>query len=103
MRVESVASVGVIVREPAEGQELFRAAMGIDFEGVDRDYVFTTKLDGASHFGIWPLAQAADACFGSQTWPADVPIPQANIELLVGQHTLPLRSGACRLHEAGSV
>jgi uncharacterized glyoxalase superfamily protein PhnB len=35
---------------------------------------------GVKHFGVWPLAAAAQACFGSDTWPADTPIPTAAIE-----------------------
>lgn len=43
-------------------------------------YVSTEQLGGAKHFGVWPLVAAADACFGTQTWPADLPVPQATIE-----------------------
>jgi hypothetical protein len=32
---------------------------------------------------VWPLRQAAAACFGSSEWPADRPIPQASIEFEV--------------------
>ena len=35
---------------------------------------------GAKHFGVWPLADAAESCFGARNWPAQVPIPQATIE-----------------------
>lgn len=30
---------------------------------------------------MWPLSQAAEATFGSPVWPADLPTPQAWIEL----------------------
>jgi hypothetical protein len=29
---------------------------------------------------LWPLAEAANACFGTTEWPEDVLIPQASIE-----------------------
>jgi hypothetical protein len=29
---------------------------------------------------VWPLRQAARACFGSDEWPAEFPIPQACVE-----------------------
>jgi hypothetical protein len=33
--------------------------------------------------GVWPLSQAAQACYGTPDWPHDVPIPQASIEFEV--------------------
>ena len=33
--------------------------------------------------GRWPLADAAQSCFGSSEWPDDVPVPQATIEFEV--------------------
>jgi hypothetical protein len=32
---------------------------------------------------VWPLAQAAQACFGTPEWPADRPVPQASVEFEV--------------------
>ena len=32
---------------------------------------------------LWPLSQAAESCFGTTTWPAELPTPQAWIELHV--------------------
>ena len=29
---------------------------------------------------MWPLAQAAEACFGTAQWPAEGPVPQVSIE-----------------------
>jgi catechol 2,3-dioxygenase-like lactoylglutathione lyase family enzyme len=45
--------------------------------------VFTHTLEGAKHFGLWPLSEAAQACFGTTEWPADIPVPQASIEFEV--------------------
>jgi hypothetical protein len=30
--------------------------------------------------GVWPLSQAAQACFGTAEWPADRPVPQVSLE-----------------------
>ena len=43
-------------------------------------YLHTGKLDGVKHFALWPLAQAAESCFGTDQWPGDVPVPQGWIE-----------------------
>src|ERR1019366_8608012 len=37
-------------------------------------------IAGCKSFGIWPLSQAAEACFGTSQWPADRPVPQVSIE-----------------------
>ena len=39
------------------------------FEGQEGDYVFTHELEGTKHFGLWPLSEAANACFGTTEWP----------------------------------
>jgi hypothetical protein len=44
------------------------------------DYIFSEQIEGSKHFGVWPLSDAAQACFGSKEWPADRPIPQASVE-----------------------
>ena len=83
MRVLFIAGFASIVRDPAAARALYADALGITFEGGVGDYVFTDKLGGAKHFGLWPLTEAAEACFGKPEWPADVPVPQATIELEV--------------------
>lgn len=83
MRVLFIAGFASIVRDPAAARALYVDAMGITFEGRVGDYVFTDKLGGAKHFGLWPLTEAAEACFGKPDWPADVPVPQATIEFEV--------------------
>jgi hypothetical protein len=27
------------------------------------------QIEGSKHFAIWPLSQAAQACFGTPDWP----------------------------------
>lgn len=84
MKVESVASVSAIVRADSGSPSLFREGLGISFEGGEGDYVFTEKLGGVKHLGLWPLHEAARSCFGAEEWPGDVPLPQASVEFEVG-------------------
>jgi catechol 2,3-dioxygenase-like lactoylglutathione lyase family enzyme len=83
MEVQFVTSVAPIVRDADASRFFYRDALGLSFEGGDGDYVFTERLDGTKHFGLWPLAEAANACFGTSEWPADLPVPQASIEFEV--------------------
>ena len=83
MNVQFVTSIAPIVRDADASRSFYRDALGLTFEGGDGDYVFTHKLEGAKHFGLWPLSEAATACFGSTEWPSDIPVPQASIEFEV--------------------
>jgi hypothetical protein len=49
---------------------------------------------------IWPLAEAAEACFGQPTWPAEHPVPQASIEFEVADPPA-VGAGAGELEERG--
>jgi catechol 2,3-dioxygenase-like lactoylglutathione lyase family enzyme len=78
-----VASIAPIVRGADAARSFYRDALGLSFEGEEGDYAYTHKLEGVKHFGLWPLSEAASACFGTTQWPADIPIPQASIEFEV--------------------
>lgn len=80
MKVLFVAGFGPIVRDQAAGTALYQDALGLSLEGEGDGYLHTASLPGARHFALWPLAQAAQSCFGTDSWPASVPIPQAWIE-----------------------
>jgi catechol 2,3-dioxygenase-like lactoylglutathione lyase family enzyme len=97
MNVRFVASFAPIVRDVAATRALYRDAIGIDFEGEADDYSFTQKLDGVKHFGLWPLTEAAQACYGTPEWPADVPVPQASVEFEVDD----VPAAAAELRAAG--
>ena len=43
-------------------------------------YLHTEGLEGAKTFALWPLSEAAQSCYGKDSWPSDVLIPQAWIE-----------------------
>ena len=46
--------------------------------------IHSEKIGGSKHFGVWPLTDAAQACFGAPEWPADrQPVPQASVEFEV--------------------
>lgn len=83
MDVQFVASVAPIVRDADAARSFYRDALGLRFEGEAGDYLFTHELQGTKHFGLWPLSEAATACFGTAEWPADLPVPQASIEFEV--------------------
>jgi catechol 2,3-dioxygenase-like lactoylglutathione lyase family enzyme len=78
-----VTSIAPIVRDADAARAFYRDALGLSFEGEEGDYAYTHKLEGVKHFGLWPLSEAASACFGTTQWPADIPIPQASIEFEV--------------------
>jgi len=84
MDIQFIASVAVIASEPAKSRELFVDALGLPLEAsAGSDYFHSERIGGSKHFGVWPLAEAAQACFGREEWPADRPVPQASIEFEV--------------------
>lgn len=78
-----IAGFGPIDRDIAESRALYEEGLGIAFKEEAGGYLYTGALQGAKHFAIWPLAQAARSCFGSDAWPADIPVPQAWLEFEV--------------------
>jgi hypothetical protein len=84
MQILFVASVAVIVPVPIDSRRLFVDMLRLPLEPhPGDDYYFSERVSGAKHFGLWPLAQAAEACFGTRDWPASRPVPQACIEFEV--------------------
>src|SRR5262245_11971175 len=84
MDILFIASFAVITADPARSRELYVDAFGLPLEGEPGDgYLHSERIGGAKHFGIWPLSQAAQACFGTAEWPADHPVPQASVEFEV--------------------
>jgi catechol 2,3-dioxygenase-like lactoylglutathione lyase family enzyme len=84
MNVEFIASVAVITPDPPKSRELYLDALGLPLSAGEGDeYVHSEQIGGSKHFGVWPLTQAAQACFGTSDWPAERPVPQASIEFEV--------------------
>jgi Glyoxalase/Bleomycin resistance protein/Dioxygenase superfamily len=95
-----VAGFGPIVREPAASRKLYTEAFHIPFKEESDGYLHIDNLEGAKNFGLWPLSQAAQACFGKEAWPSNVPVPQAWIEFdveNVKQSTAQLEAAGYRL------
>lgn len=82
MKIEFIASVAVITPDPPASHRLYVDAIGLPLKGQD-NYIHSENIGGCKHFGVWPLTQAAEACFGTHEWPADRPVPQASIEFEV--------------------
>jgi len=83
MNVKFVASVAVITADPHASLKLYVDALGLPLESQGDDYYHSEKIEGTKHFGVWPLTQAAQACFGRPEWPTEHPLPQASIEFEV--------------------
>jgi catechol 2,3-dioxygenase-like lactoylglutathione lyase family enzyme len=84
MQIQFISSVSVIAPDPARSRQLYVDALGLPLEhGEDHNYYFSERIDGTKHFGVWPLHQAAQACFGTDEWPAAHRVPQASIEFEV--------------------
>jgi len=78
MKALFVAGFGAIVRDMPTSLRFYRDAMGIPL--VEKEDVATEALDGVKYFSLWPLADAAESCFGKREWPSSVAAPQAWIE-----------------------
>ncbi len=84
MDIEFIAGIAVIAPEPERSRELYLDALGLPLEaGEGDDYFHSERIAGSKHFGVWPLSQAAHACFGTPEWPGDRPVPQASVEFEV--------------------
>jgi catechol 2,3-dioxygenase-like lactoylglutathione lyase family enzyme len=80
MKVLFIAGFGPVTADVEASRRLYEDALGIAFKTEDGDYRHTEELSGANSFAVWPLEQAAESCFGSTAWPADIPRPQAWLE-----------------------
>lgn len=76
-----VSSEAVIAADPPRTRRLFLDVLKLPLTQHDTDEYFSSEeIEGSKHFGVWPLAQAAKACFGVPEWPTDRPVPHASIE-----------------------
>jgi catechol 2,3-dioxygenase-like lactoylglutathione lyase family enzyme len=76
-----VAGFGPIIRDADAAHAFWRDGIGIEFAEPAPGYFTNDDLDGVKAFAMWPLSQAAESTFGSSEWPADLPTPQAWLEL----------------------
>jgi catechol 2,3-dioxygenase-like lactoylglutathione lyase family enzyme len=98
VNVQFVASVAPITPDPVASGRLYVEVVGLPLDGDD--YIHSENVPGSRHFGVWPLAQAAEACFGASEWPADRPVPQASIEFEVEDKDA-VRAAEAELRDAG--
>jgi len=80
MKVLFVAGFGPITKDGQSATAFYLDALGLEMEKEADGYTHTDKLAGSNAFSLWPLAQAAQSCFGTDTWPDDLPVPQAWLE-----------------------
>jgi catechol 2,3-dioxygenase-like lactoylglutathione lyase family enzyme len=81
MNVQFVSSFAVISRDMDASQKFFVDTIGLPLNANEGDeYLHSEHVKGVKHFGVWPLSQAAQACFGTREWPDDRTRPQASVE-----------------------
>jgi catechol 2,3-dioxygenase-like lactoylglutathione lyase family enzyme len=97
MDILFVAGFAPIAPDPGASAHFYRDTLGLPLEVVAGDYLAVDGFGGAKHLGVWPLADAAESCFGTREWPADVPVPQATIEFEVAD----VAAAAAELEAAG--
>jgi len=101
VNTEFVASIAPIAADPVASRRLYVDTIGLPLEGDEGDdYIHSENVPGSRHFGVWPLAQAAEACFGTSEWPTDRPVPQASIEFDVANQDA-VRAAEAELRDAG--
>jgi catechol 2,3-dioxygenase-like lactoylglutathione lyase family enzyme len=101
MNVQFISSFAVITPDVDASRTLYVEALGLPLTatGVD-EYLHSEQVAGARHFGVWPLWQAAEACFGTRDWPIDHTRPQASVEFDVESAEL-VAAAADELERAG--
>ena len=101
MDIQFVTSIAVIAPDPQKSRELFIDALGLPLEASPgSEYFHSEQVEGSRHFAIWPLSEAAQACFGTPEWPADRTVPQISVEFEVRDADA-VRSAAEELRERG--
>lgn len=80
IKVLFITGFGPIVRDEKPSRKLYLEDLGLSFQEEEGGYLHTEDVEGAKTFALWPLSQAAQSCFGTDTWPPENPIPQAWLE-----------------------
>jgi catechol 2,3-dioxygenase-like lactoylglutathione lyase family enzyme len=101
MKIEFLSTLAVIARDPPASRKLYVGALGLPLEsGSNGEYHHSEQIPGCKHFGVWPLSQAAEACFGTTQWPAERPVPQVSVEFDVANAEA-VEAAALELQQAG--
>ena len=103
MNIEFIASIAVVTPDLQASRGLYIEALGLPLGHAEGDeYEHSEAIGGSKHFGVWPLTQAAQACFGSDQWPQGTTVPQASIEFEVADAAA-VDAAARELESAGHV
>ncbi|MGZ4617541.1 MAG: VOC family protein [Frankiaceae bacterium] len=95
MDIQFIASMAVITPDLEQSRAMYVSALGLPLQAAEGDdYLHSEDIDGAKHFGVWPLRQAAQACLGTDQWPADRPVPPASVEFDVADPEAVEQAGA---------
>lgn len=103
LKVLFVAGFGPLVRSADDSRRFYLETLKLPLAplpGGDPDYLNSEGLDGVKHFALWPLAHAAQSCFGTEVWPDSVPRPDSWLEFEVedvAAATAVLKARGCRL------
>lgn len=97
MNVLFIAGFGPITADPDTSVGFYKGDIGLPLEVIDGDYHASDSIGGCKHFGVWPLANAAQSCFGTPVWPAGIPTPTAGIEFEVDD----VQAAAAELVDSG--
>lgn len=102
MNIEFLSTVAVIAPDPSASREPYVGALGLPLECRGGGSYHSEEIAGCKSFGIWPLSQAAEACFGTAGWPAERPVLRVSIEFDVRDATV-VGLAAEELERAGYV
>jgi catechol 2,3-dioxygenase-like lactoylglutathione lyase family enzyme len=80
MNIEFLSTIAVVAPDPPASRRLYVDTLRLPLAGDGDGYRHSERIAGCKSFGIWPLSQAAEACFGTASWPAERPVPQVSIE-----------------------
>jgi len=80
MKVLFVVGFGPIVQDQKLSEKFYIENLGLSFTREKSGYLHTDKIEGVKHFALWPLSQAAQSCFGKDTWPKNIPVPHSWLE-----------------------
>ena len=101
MDVQFVTSVAVITPDVSVSRGLYVDALGLPLTGEGEDYLHSEDIDGCTSFGVWPLTQAAQACFGMPDRPSERPVDLQSCGVVFGMPFYTLRGvrSPLRLHD----
>lgn len=82
IKVLFVAGFGPIVHNKIAGRNLYGETFNISFKEETGGYLHIEALKGVKSFALWPLEQAAQSCFGKDSWPTTRPFPRHGSNLM---------------------